>query len=122
MEGLSNVELRRADLESLPLEDGSCDAALLVLALTYTPEPERVLAEAARILKPGGALVLADLVRHDDEDFRRRMGQVSLGFEPPELTEALARAGFRDPRCEALPPEPGARGPALLIARAERAA
>jgi SAM-dependent methyltransferase len=122
LEGLDNVELRRADLESLPLDDASCDAALLVLALTYVPDPERVLAEAARILKPDGVVALADLVRHDDEGFRRRMGQASLGFDPVELAQALARVGFRDPRCQALPPEPGARGPALFIGRAARAA
>jgi len=121
VEGLANVELHRADLEALPLDAASCDAALLVLALTYVPEPERVLAEAARILRPGGLLAVADLVRHDDDDFRRRMGQASLGFDPPALAELLARAGFDAPRCEPLPPEPGARGPALLVARAVRA-
>ncbi len=121
VDGLPNVELHRADLEELPLDDACCDAALLVLALTYVPEPERVLAEAARILRPGGAVVLADLVRHDDDVFRRRMGQASLGFDPASLAALLARAGFDDPRCEPLPPAPGAQGPALFIARAARA-
>ena len=118
--GLGNVELHRADLESLPLEDACCDAALLVLTLGYAPDPARVLAEAARILKPGGVLAVADLLRHDDEGFRRRMGQVSAGFEPAALAALLERAGLDDPRCEPLPPEPGARGPALLVARAAR--
>jgi SAM-dependent methyltransferase len=121
VEGLENVELHRADLEAVPLEDASCDAALLVLALTYVPEPGRVLSEAARILRPGGVVAVADLVRHDDDDFRRRMGQASLGFDPPALAALLARAGFDAPRCELLPPGPGARGPALLVARAVRA-
>lgn len=118
---LANVELRRADLESLPLEDASCDAALLVLALTYAPEPERVLAEAGRILKPGGVVILADLVRHDDDDFRRRMGQASRGFDPGAVAELLLRLGFQDPRCDPMVPEPGAKGPPLFIARAARA-
>jgi ArsR family transcriptional regulator len=121
VEGLQNVELHRADLEELPLDDASCDAALLVLALTYVAEPGRVLAEVARILRPGGAAVVADLVRHDDDAFRRRMGQASLGFDAPELTALLERAGLGEVRCRSLPPEPGARGPALLVARAERA-
>ena len=119
---LANVELRRADLESLPLGDASCDAALLVLALSYVPEPDRVLAEAARILRPGGAVVVADLLVHEDEGFRRRMGQAHLGFDPHAMAESLARAGFRDVRCEPLPADAGARGPALFLARAARAA
>ena len=119
--GLANVELHRADLESLPLDDSCCDAALLVLALTYVPEPERVLTEVARILRPGGVVALADLVRHDDDAFRNRMGQASLGFEPAALIALLTQAGFGDSRCEPLPPAPGAKGPALFIARAARA-
>lgn len=119
---LPNLELHRADLEALPLDDASCDAALLALALSYVPEPEPVLAEAARILRPGGVLALADLVRHDDEQFRRRMGQACLGFELAALPALLARAGFAEARCRPLPPEPGASGPALFTARAVRAA
>jgi ArsR family transcriptional regulator len=118
LEGLAHVELHRADLEALPLEDGACDAALLVLALSYAPEPEPVLAEAARVVRPGGAVVVVDLARHDDEAFRRRMGQATLGFEPAALAALLARAGLAAPSCRPLPPEAGARGPALLLARA----
>lgn len=118
---LSNVELHRADLESLPFPDATCDAALLVLALSYAPEPERVLAEAARVVRPDGTLVLVDVVRHDDDEFRRRMGQASMGFDPPALATSLARAGFQVDRCEPLPPEDGAWGPVLVLARATRA-
>jgi SAM-dependent methyltransferase/DNA-binding MarR family transcriptional regulator len=117
---LPNVELHRADLESLPLPDASCGAALLVLALSYVPEPERVLREAARVLRREGTLVVVDVVRHDDDGFRRRMGQASLGFDPPALASALALAGFQVDRCAPLPPDAGARGPALFLARAAR--
>ena len=120
VEGLDGVELHRADLETLPVEAGRCDAALLVLALSYVPEPGPVLAEAARVLRPGGVLVVIDLVRHDDEPFRRRMGQSTLGFDPPALAALIARAGLEVARCHPLPPQPGARGPALLLARATR--
>lgn len=120
VEGLSNVELYKADLEALPLDDSSCDAALLALALTYVTEPARVLAETTRILRPGGVVVVVDLVRHDDDTFRRRMGQASLGFALGELAGALESAGLAGVRCEPLPPGPGARGPALLMARGQR--
>lgn len=118
--GLGNVELRRGGVEALPLHDGECDAALLVLVLVYLSDPRPALAEAARIVKPGGRLSLVDLARHDDEAFRRRLGQASLGFEPGRIEALLAETGWTSAACRPLPPEPGARGPALLVARAAR--
>jgi SAM-dependent methyltransferase len=117
---LGNVELRRGSLEALPIEEGACDAALLILALTYVPEPSASLAEMARVLKPGGRTVVLDLLRHDREEFRRRLGQHCLGFEEGELGEQLAAAGFENITCRALPPDAGAKGPALILATAVR--
>ncbi len=81
----ANVELRKGSLEALPIEDAACDAALLVLALSYVPDPAAVVAEMARIVKPGGRAVVLDLLRHDREEFRLAMGQERLGFEPADL-------------------------------------
>src|SRR3954449_9118211 len=66
--GTPNVDLRRGDLQTLPIDDGLCDAALLVLVLTYVSEVPAVLKEAARILKPSGRLVILDLRPHDRDD------------------------------------------------------
>jgi SAM-dependent methyltransferase len=120
--GLANVELRRGELEALPLEDGSVDAALLLLALTYVPEPRRVLDELARVLKPGGRAVVVDLLRHDHEEFREQMGQLHPGFEPEEIGELLGEAGLTGTSARALAPAPQATGPALLLATASREA
>jgi len=114
--GLGNVDLRRGDLAALPVDSASCDAALLLLALTHVPEPAAALAEMARILAPGGRAVVVDLLRHDRDAFRRRLGQLSNGFEPEELAGMLAAAGFAAVRCRPLAPEPQAKGPALLLA------
>jgi SAM-dependent methyltransferase len=118
--GLGNVELRRGSLEAAPLEDASADAALLILALSYVPDPAAALAEMARILRPGGRAVVLDLLRHDREEFRRRLGQHCLGFDEAELEARLASAGFDSIHCRALPPDPQAKGPALVLASAER--
>lgn len=117
---LPNVELRQGELEALPIGDAECDAALLLLTLTYAPEPERVVGEMARILKPGGRAVIVDLLRHDRDDFRVQMRQQNFGFEDDQLVALLGDAGFEAAICRLLPPEPEAKGPALLLAAARR--
>jgi ArsR family transcriptional regulator len=117
---LDNVELHRSALEGLPLEDASCDAALAVLTLSWVADEAPVLAEAARVLRPGGRLVVVDLARHADEGFRVKMGQARLGYAPAELEALLGAAGLEEPRAVPLPPEAAAKGPALLLATARR--
>ncbi len=116
----ANVELHRADLAALPLADASCDAALLLLALTHVAAPAAAVAEMSRILKPGGRAVIVDLLRHDRDDFRRKMGQLRNGFGADELTRLLASAGFAAAECAPLAPEAEAKGPALLLAAGTR--
>lgn len=118
--GLDNVDLRRGQLESLPISSETCNAALMVLVLTYVSDPAVVLSEMARILKPGGSAVIVDLLPHDREDFRRQMGQHSLGFAAGDLRRMLDHAGLSVGRIEPLTPEPAARGPALQLATATR--
>lgn len=115
--GQANVELRRGDLEQLPIDDATCDAAMLTLVLTYVAEPVAVLREARRILRPGGRVVVVDLLRHSRDDFRREMGQVSMGFEVDELTAMLQATGFTNASTRPLPPEANVKGPALVLAR-----
>ena len=119
---LPNVELRRGDLTAIPLEDGSCDAALLLLVLSYVPDAPAVLSEVTRILKPGGRAVLVDVLPHDREDFREQMGQQVLGFELDEVRSLLTDAELSVTRATTIPPEPDVKGPALFIATARRAA
>jgi ArsR family transcriptional regulator len=116
----TNVDWKQGDLEALPIEESSCDAAVMLLALTHVEHPERAVAEMARIVRPGGRAVVVDLLRHDREDLRRRMGQLRAGFEAAELGALLTSAGFENVRCAPLPAEPEAKGPALLLASATR--
>ena len=118
--GLDNVELRRGSLEAVPIGDGECDGALLILALTYVEEPAAALREMFRIRRPGGRAVVVDLLRHDRESFREEMGQLHLGFECRGMEDLMTAAGFTSANCRPIPPAPEARGPALLIASAGR--
>jgi ArsR family transcriptional regulator len=116
--GLANVEVRSGDLEALPIDDQSIDAATLVLALSYVAEPLAVLGEMRRVLRPHGRAVVVDAMRYDREDFRRESGAVRPGFSSDELVELLSAAGFSRVVLRPLPTEPDARGPALVVASA----
>src|SRR5262249_39117069 len=94
----TNVDLRRGDLEALPIDDARLDAATLMLVLHHVPEPVRALAEVARVLKPGGRLLLVDMLPHDRESYRQQMGHVWLGFSEDQLREWFDENGFNDMR------------------------
>ncbi len=114
--GLANIDLRHGDLAALPIDDAACDAAMLVLALTYVVDPPAALTEARRILKPAGKLVVVDLLEHDREDFQRRMGQQRRGFALEQFKDIMTSAGFESPAAGPIAPAPHARGPALFLA------
>jgi ArsR family transcriptional regulator len=113
-----NVELRGGRLEDLPVEAGLLDAAVLSLVLHFVVDPAAVLAESARILKPGGRLLVVDMLPHERDEYRTTMGHLWLGFDGAQLTGWLEEAGFASPRIVPLPPDPQAKGPSLFAARA----
>jgi ArsR family transcriptional regulator len=118
--GLDNVDIRQGDLESLPVEDGVLDAAMLSLVLHYSPDPAVALREVARVIRPGGRVLIVDMVPHEREEYQQQMGHVWLGFSDKQITRFLAAAGFDDARVRHLPIDADARGPALFAAMATR--
>ncbi len=97
-QGLSNLEYRRGDLEAVPIADSKVDLALFSQSLHHALHPDRAIAEAWRILKPGGRICVLDLVRHRFEEARDVYADLHLGFSEVELESLLERAGFRQVR------------------------
>lgn len=94
--GFANVEYRLGDLESLPLEGACVDVAFFSQSLHHAQHPERAVAEAWRILRPGGRVVLLDLARHNREEARELYADEWLGFTEVEIRRFLRGAGFEE--------------------------
>ena len=116
LQPFDNVDLRRGDLEALPIDDGLLDAATLMLVLHHVTEPARALAEVARVLKPGGRLILVDMLPHDREHYRQQMGHVWMGFSEEQIQRMLAGSGFTDTRVVVLAADAKVKGPGLFVA------
>lgn len=114
----SNVELRQGALEALPLENEEVDAALMSLVLHYVPEPPLALSEAHRALRPGGRLVVVDMMAHGRAEYREQFGHVWQGFGEAQVRGWLEEAGFTGVRWHGLAPDPSAKGPVLFAASA----
>lgn len=94
-----NVDFLCADMHALPLADNRYDHVLLMHALSYTREPERVILEAARVTRPGGRLVIAAVAAHTHESVLASYDHVNLGIAPETLSALLGRAGLTDIEC-----------------------
>ena len=89
-----NVKLRLGELEHLPIGDKEADCVIISMALHHLSEPEQAFAEAARILKRKGKLVIADFQKHKNENMREKYGDRWLGFSKEEIENYLTGTGF----------------------------
>ena len=92
--GVKNIDYRLGDMEEIPIADGEAEVVFFSQSLHHALHPERALAEAARILAPGGRVVVLDLVRHRFEEAREMYADEWLGFSEAELEAMLTKAGF----------------------------
>lgn len=120
LKGVSHVEVRRGDIEALPIDDGQLDVAIVALVLHHVPDPGRALAEVARVLKPRGRVLIVDMLPHDRAEYQQQMGHVWLGFSEKTIKKQLDAAGFDSPAVTPLPTEDDVKGPALFVATAKK--
>ncbi|HXG89170.1 MAG TPA: metalloregulator ArsR/SmtB family transcription factor [Vicinamibacterales bacterium] len=114
------IDARLGSLEAMPIDDAQLDVAVIALVLHHLPDPARVLAECARVLKPGGRALIIDMLPHDRAEYQQQMGHVWLGFPERQMRKLLTAAGLAHVRVRALPINPDAKGPALFAAIATK--
>lgn len=120
-EGLAGIELRLGDAAALPLAEGEVDAALAHMVVQYLASPAEALREMARAVRPGGAVVVVDFLRHEHEWMRQELGVAWLGFTAAEVAGWFTEAQLVDFRLETEPaPASGRDLPAPFIASGRR--
>ncbi len=123
----ANVRYHVSDGERLPLPDGSVDAVVANMYLHHAPDPSEALGEMARVLRPGGRLVLTDLDSHSEEWMRAEMADVWLGFDRGQVREWLGQAGLEQvdvdccgQSCSADKPDGGRASISIFVAQARK--
>jgi ArsR family transcriptional regulator len=118
--GMHQVDVRRGDMEALPIDDCVLDVAVVALVLHHVPEPARALADMNRVLKRGGRAVIVDMLPHDRVEYQQQMGHVWLGFSEKTIKKYLEGAGFERASISTLPADDNAKGPSLFVATAKK--
>jgi ArsR family transcriptional regulator len=92
--GLTNAQVRLGDIQHLPFGRNSFDVVTIHQVLHYLDEPERAIAEAARVLRPGGRLLIVDFAPHDLEFLREKHAHRRLGFARPAMRQWIEAPGL----------------------------
>lgn len=99
-ESIEGVELRRGEAHDLPIGDGEVDAAFAHMVLHYIPSPAEALREMARVVRPGGVVVVVDFLQHESEWMRQELKVVWLGFPEATIREWFDQAGLSRARVD----------------------
>lgn len=114
------VAFEHGDAHALPLPDASVDAAFAHMVLHSLEEPERAVREMARIVRPGGRVVLVDFLPHEHAWMEQELGLLWLGFAPELVTAWLERAGLADVRLQREAPDEKRDLPGCFVADARK--
>jgi ArsR family transcriptional regulator len=94
--GLDNVELVGGEIDQLPLDDDSVDVAVANMVLHHAPEPAAMVAEMARVVRPGGTIAITDEIEHDYEWMRTEQADLWLGFTPDQVRDFFGQARLQE--------------------------
>jgi ubiquinone/menaquinone biosynthesis C-methylase UbiE len=122
--GLKNCSVRQGDIYDLPLTNDSFDVVILHQVLHFLDDGARALHEAARVLRPGGRLLVVDFAPHEQEFLREQFAHRRLGFAPETVTQWITASGLEPVLHKSLTPEQGSEGKiavSLWLARDTRA-
>ena len=119
--GVTNLEFRLGDMEEIPIASAEVEIAFFSQSLHHALHPVRAIQEAARILAPGGRIVVLDLARHRFEEARELYADEWLGFTESELESMLAAAGFTAIQTSVVDKDPDAPQFQTLLAVATKA-
>lgn len=114
-----NVEFVSGELTDLPLPSASVDAAVCILVLHHVKDADAAIGEMRRVVRPGGVVLVVDMLEHDRTTYRHTMGHHWLGFSERRILDAFSAAGLEGTRYQPLPSDPGGRGPGLFAATAK---
>jgi len=121
---LRNCSVRQGDIYDLPLANGSFDVVILHQVLHFLDDGARAIREAARVLRPGGRLLVVDFAPHAQEFLREQFAHRRLGFAPETVTQWITASGLEPVMHKSLAPEPGSESKiavSLWLARDTRA-
>jgi len=122
--GLKNCSVRQGDIYDLPLANDSFDVVILHQVLHFLDDGARAIHEAARVLRPGGRLLVIDFAPHEQEFLREQFAHRRLGFAPETVTQWITASGLEPVLHKSLTPEQGSEGKiavSLWLARDTRA-